>query len=340
MSLVDRWSILCLLASVVVVAIVISIASGRTAIKKKFRAKHSVKYFLRTLWESFELLVGQGKFSHISAVPRLMWLTLTVGLFIIVSGIFLNLLRTEQVAQREPDQIDSLADLLDEFSWQEPTLMTNLYTSSLLDLTKNNTPENRLIERIKSNENNTYSLETTENSTQEPSQVTVKKYLDKGGRYLLLENSFWFPNVFCHIVPEMFDVVHVSKGTVLDGILVALYNSKSDPRLVKYMSYRLSNKLELGFTAYETNQVVREVCNIIGYWELGKENATRCRFREDPPKTESDMQFKMSYARSALYFNGSAVVLAVFIGICELSLRQCVKMFGTAQGEISNWIKR
>ncbi|KAI1309111.1 hypothetical protein HDE_00335 [Halotydeus destructor] len=321
MSLVDEWSFSCLLVSVLLVAMVISVANSRAADKTTFRAKGLLRRYFQTLWALFELLVSQGKFIYVTTVPKLMWLTLTIGLFVIVSCVFMNLLSTEQVAQREPDQIDTFADLFDNFKWQEPTLFADLYTNSLRNLARNGSRENQLFERIKRNENNTYILPTQSNSSQELSQFTFNRYLDNGGRYLLLENSVWFPSIFCHIVPEKFDEVHESKETVLDGILVALYNSKSDPKLVKYMSYRLTNKLEFGFTAYENLRAVKETFDIMGYWELGKENATRCHFRDSSPEAESDMQFKLGYARSVLYFIGSAVFTAFLLNICE----QCMK---------------
>ncbi|KAI1309110.1 hypothetical protein HDE_00336 [Halotydeus destructor] len=325
LHLVDKWSFACLLASILAVALLISISARRTAVQNKVQANSLMAYYFRALWRSYELLVGQVKVSHVSVIPRFMWLSLTVGLFITVSGMFLNLLRTEQVAQREPDQIDTFGDLLHRFKWQKPTLMSNMFTNSLRHLTKNGSQEHELFEMIKSDETNTYTLETHKDSTQELSFFTFKTYLDEGRRYLLLENAYWFPNLFCHMVPNVFNTVHISKDTVLDGILVTLYNSNSDPRLAKFMSYRLTNKLEFGFEAMEMLQLVQDAAKLAGFWELGKKGATRCRFKDDQSPDIPDLQFKLSYASSVLYSVTSAAVAALVLINCELFVKSCVR---------------
>ncbi|KAI1309105.1 hypothetical protein HDE_00333 [Halotydeus destructor] len=325
-ALVDEMSFLCLAASVLAVAMVISLANTRRAVNKEGQVINFLGFYLHTVWASFELLVSQGKFNYISAVQKLTWLILTVGLFIVISGVFLNLISTEQVAQRDPDQIDTFGDLLHKFSWQEPTLMANFFTNSLRDLTQNGSEEDQLFQKIKSNENNTYTLETSSDSSQQMIQFTVGKYLEEGNRYLLLENIIWFPDLYCYVVPDLFDTIHMSKETILDGILVVLHNSHSDPRLVRYMSYRFGNKLEFGFHRAQAFKMLQKLVKVVGYWELGKENSTRCRFRDHLSTAVSDMQFKLVNAKSVLHLLYAAVFAAIGTNFLEMICKKFEKV--------------
>ncbi|KAI1285959.1 hypothetical protein HDE_11377 [Halotydeus destructor] len=242
LTLVDGPSYCLICVAILTVAMVISFENGRMLPRRQL-----VTVFTGSLWNVFQLMVSQGKFRHKTVLLQSLWLVLTVGLFVIISGLFLNLLRTEKVAQRNPDQIETIDDINGtKFDRFEPKLIPNAFTYALRHQVKQGTKEGQIFKKVLKRKDNLVPLVS--------SNSNIIQFLYESMRtkdsYLLLEDLFWSPAklMLCFVKPGNAIKVHTSRATVLDGILIVPFRPSVHLGFKLYVEHRLKNMFEMGLS--------------------------------------------------------------------------------------------
>ncbi|KAI1306483.1 hypothetical protein HDE_00984 [Halotydeus destructor] len=320
-TLVDQSSYYCFLAAIFAVALIISIDKHRRNLNIDKVSLFS-KQYAHALWEVFELIVGQGKGNDDTNLLRMMWLMWTVGLFIIISGVFLNLLRTEQVAQRTPAQIETMEDIVGpNFKGIQPTLVTNTFTYALSKLNlKPESNEKKLFDKLNSHDGNLIYMDSpnkTKNTATIPGSIGDAKR--KKDRYFLIEEVLWsqLKPVLCHSSPDDARQIRTSGKPILGGLLITPMAKSVNFRLKKYTEYRLKNQFEFGIS----NSALRHVFERLGYgmgqWILGKTNSTMCLLDWRDEDSISDMVFKLEHCKLILSSLASLLMSSVLVNIVE-----------------------
>ncbi|KAI1306487.1 hypothetical protein HDE_00980 [Halotydeus destructor] len=277
-SLIDRYSYICIFVSILMVATMISFeASGLSS--SLHIVKRISKQYALALWCIFALVVRQERPSARTAILNMVWLIMAIGIFIISSGYFLNLMGTEQVAKRGPDQINTLNDVIgSKFERIEPTLVTNAFTYAMNKLVKPGSNEEKVFKKLRRNESNFISVEANKNKDNKTIFFLVMEMKDCKNRYFLVEDYLvtQMKPVLCHYSPENTKTLRTSMETMLGGLLVAPYAKTMDIRLKKYTEYRLSNQFEMGISTYESRDFVESLAQLTGEWNFGKPNSTMC----------------------------------------------------------------
>ncbi|KAI1296582.1 hypothetical protein HDE_04971 [Halotydeus destructor] len=326
LALVDRYSYFALSLTLMVVALYMSVETVKRK-RKVLSGSRIAKHMTLSLWRIFELVVSQGKFGQGGTLLRSVWLTLTVGLFVIVYGYFGNMLQTEKVAQRSPDQLETIEDIIgSKFNSAEPTILTDLFTYPLSKLVKRSTPEGQLFEKISSNTENLYALSPPSESTSSAMStrgnfmIALNQGMADKNRYLLYENVLWMSlrPVLCHTMPENFKDSHISKGTLLGGLITIPYRKKSDYRLKIYMEYRLKNYFEMGLSGTDYLATFKTIFVLVQQYKLGKKDSTMCLLKISSEEEVSEMQFELQHSRVFLKLLIGIVALAVIANIIEI----------------------
>ncbi|KAI1306515.1 hypothetical protein HDE_00993 [Halotydeus destructor] len=172
-SLIDGYTYIGIFASIFTVAIIIWFdTSRRSSHPQTF--KSLAKQLVVSLWCVFALMVSQGKSMFNTSSLKLMWFMMTIGIFIISSGYLLNLLGTEQVAKRSPDQIETLTDIISQkFEHIEPTLVTNAFTYALDKLVKPGSNEEKVFKKLRRHDFNFISVDAEKNKGKQTILVLV-----------------------------------------------------------------------------------------------------------------------------------------------------------------------
>lgn len=88
----------------------------RYALDNKGIAKISIsfwKHLITLIWKFYCLIIDQASVSSDSQYGiRIVWLTVTMALFVVIHGFMLNLISSDLIAQSSPPRIESINDLL------------------------------------------------------------------------------------------------------------------------------------------------------------------------------------------------------------------------------------
>ncbi|KAI1306516.1 hypothetical protein HDE_00992 [Halotydeus destructor] len=334
-ALVDQYSLYCVLAAIFTVALVISVDQRRSH-PNSYAVSLSAKQYAHALWEVFKLIVRQGKLKYQTTLLRMIWFILTVGLFIIISGVFLNLLRTEQVAQRSPDQIDTLTDVIgSRFPSIQPTLVTNAFTYGLGKLKlKHDSDEKKLFDKLKRHDGNLVSIESTNTGGPYTIQASINRARESKDRYFLVEDVLWtkMKPVLCHCSPNGARQVRASPEPILGGLLITPLAKDVDFKLRKYLAYRLTNQFELGISNFELSFVFETLAQITSQWEPSQPNSTICLLGLPDEAPLSDMVFKLKHCKRILSFLASMLTLSLFVNFVEyLAAKRYAKNLPTTE---------
>ncbi|KAI1306485.1 hypothetical protein HDE_00986 [Halotydeus destructor] len=314
LALVDRYSYLALCATALAVAILVAIRTQGRA-KNRFVSDRFIHRFSQCLFSIFELVVGQGKIINGKTIVLLVWLLLNLGLFIIIAGLFLNLLHTEKVAQRNPDQVETIRDIVGtKFKGVEPTLITNSYTFPLRKLVKNGSDEAKLFQALKKNPRNLYTFVAKSTDLAKNDELALLfKEVERKTRYLLYEEVFWKPMkpLLCFISPDHAKLIYASRNTILNGLLVAPYRKGINEGLKSYLEYRLKNQFELGLTGHDINRISEAVAKVTSYRATGRNGSTMCLLGLKEEAQISKMQFRLRHSKSILWFLFTLIMMSV-----------------------------
>ncbi|KAI1306521.1 hypothetical protein HDE_00995 [Halotydeus destructor] len=327
---VDGMSYLFFCVAIFAIALIISIAKRR---RQSDTSWPLAKNFTVTLWQIFEQVLNQGKFNPKATFVQLVWLMLTMGLFVIISGLFLNFLRTEKVAQVGPPQLESMESIVgSEFNRLEPTLMTNSFTFGLGKLVKFGSKEHKLFEKLRRHEQNLVyvnkSLDKGKDSLRDLMSLIVTSFANKD-RYFLVEEILWsgLKPALCFSSPNLGSEAHTSIATLMNNILIIPYSKRLDRRLRHFLEYRLQNQFELGVLKHELNAIFMTIIEMTEQFQLGKPNTTKCLLgltEEDPA---SDMMFELAHCRLLFRFMAFTLLLSVFVifieGVAARNNRHC-----------------
>ncbi|KAI1306490.1 hypothetical protein HDE_00983 [Halotydeus destructor] len=321
LTVVDRCSYLGVFTAILATAVLIS-TSYAMRMSRPFTISRISHPFKRSLWNAFELVVQQDTSNHRKSTPRFAWLMLSMTLFVIISGLFLNLFRTEKVAKRGADQIETIYDVIGQkFIGVEPTLVTNSYTYALRSLVKPGTNEYKIFEALKRNKKNLFSL-IPEPGRDEDDNIILMMYkmIEHRNRYVLFEEVQWQPlqPVLCYAHPNNARQVHTARDTILDGVLVQPYRLGLDPKLRTYITYRLRNQFELGLSSRDFYDIYYAIGLVTQQVANGRPNSTMCLLGLNDEAPVAEMQFQMGH--SILFFRFLVMVLVVSALVVSLEV--------------------
>ncbi|KAI1306488.1 hypothetical protein HDE_00981 [Halotydeus destructor] len=319
MVLVDHRTYIGIFAAILMVAVIVS-----TDQLESYCIKRVCMRFIDSIWNMFQLIVGQGKFKLKRKIMQILFLTLTVGLFVIISGVLLNLLQTEKVAQRSPDQLNTIDDIVgDEFKGIEPTMVLNSNTYVLSKFVLNGSKQAEIFKQLQKNDSNLISV----TSTKVNMIALMYDALEKKDRYVLLEEVLWrqLRPLVCRCDPNMVTVSHTGSEILFDGLLVVLYRKDIDHRLKKYVEYRLKNKFELGLSASEYYGIFEGIAKLTGQWDKGKTNSTKCLSDMKDADNDSKIQFKLEHSRLFIRLLVIVMILSTAVYFMEFLMKRIWK---------------
>ncbi|KAI1306494.1 hypothetical protein HDE_00978 [Halotydeus destructor] len=318
-DLVDNYSYVGLWAAILAVVIVMTFAKGLR--ESKLLSRKSPQHLIEALFGVFELMVSQGKFNQSTTVVKSIWLLLTVALFIAISGAFLNLMQTEKVACRKADQIETMEDIVgNKFIGVEPTMVMNSFSYALDKIVKNGTKEGKLFRKLHERQDNLIS------ATSQKDNIILVMYqaIDNKDRYALFEEVMYrrLRPILCHSQPDYTMAGHLSRETVLDGILVLPYRKTLDPRLKIYVEYRMKNFFELGLAGHDFLYIFKAIAQVTQQWATGKPKTAQCLMGLPDEADVPEMQFELGHSVLFLKFVAAMLALSVVVNIVELSIHQ------------------
>lgn len=196
--------------------------------------------------------IGQGNFSPMIGKIRTLWLPFTVGLFIFITGYFENLMHTEMVAEIQPPELHSVADLLQEgapFSHYQPILVKAFHFFGKAKAAPKGSPLNQMYERAKSGAN--YGL--VDMSGQNGSLLDRMDIMKKAGTFapvtFVVENDLWetiVSCVVCRFEAGLRQRAYKSKETFSNGVLTFMLNKRMDKMMQRFADYKLRTTSETG----------------------------------------------------------------------------------------------
>ncbi|KAI1306493.1 hypothetical protein HDE_00979 [Halotydeus destructor] len=316
LALVDRFTYICLCEAILTIAVILSIVQIPTNCRKLKYGKF-FRHFVSSLWKIFELIVGQGKFKLKRMLFQSLWLNLTIGLFIVVSGMFLNLLRTEKVAKISPDQLETIDDIVgDKFNHMKPTILENSYTYALSKIVKNGSREAEIFKKLKLDATNIISV----TSKQRNIILVMYNTIEHKDRYVIFEEVLWrqLRPLLCRCNPANVKASHTSKETILDGLLIVPYRKNVDHRFKTYVEYRLKNKFEMGLSSSEYYGIFVEIAKLAEQYEVFTEGISMCLYGMNDEATVAEMQFKLEHSRLFLKLLVVIVMLSVLVHFVEI----------------------
>ncbi|KAI1296823.1 hypothetical protein HDE_04968 [Halotydeus destructor] len=326
LGLVDAYSYLALSVTMMAVAFVLTVGGNR----EESSVGRVAGRVTLSLWRIFELVVSQGKFGRKGMLLPAVWLTLTVGLFVLISGFFLNMLLTEKVAQRSPDQLETIDDVIGtKFNSAEPTILAELFTYPLAKQAKKGTKQSKLFDKISSNKENLYSLNSPSDgedfATSKRSNfvLAMKEAMNKKNRYLLYEDVLWksLRPILCYTMPDIIKAAHTSKGTLLSGLITLPYRKNTDPRLTTYMAYRLKNYFEMGLSGTDYRTSIRTLVLLLGRYEVGKNGSYVCLSKIRPEDSVPEMKFELQHTRVFLKWVSFSFAMALVLNVIEMVMQ-------------------
>ncbi|KAI1296816.1 hypothetical protein HDE_04967 [Halotydeus destructor] len=345
LALVDVYSYLALSVTMMVVAFFMAVGQVKGRCEGSFVSRVAT-HLAMSLWRIFELVVSQGKVGNRRPLLRSVWLMLTVGLFVVISGFFSNMLQTEKVAQRRPQQLETIEDIIgNKFNSAEPTILTELFSYPLSKLVKKGTKESSLFDKIGNNKENLYALNPSSDgadfaTSKRTNFVQVmKEAMAAKNRYLLYEDILWksLRPVLCHTMPENFEHSHTSKGTLLGGLITFPYRKNTDRMLKVYMEYRLKNYFEMGLSGTDYMASFRMIIVLIGQFEEGKKGSYMCLAKMSPEDNVSEMQFELQHARVFMKFLIAIFAMAVVSNIIEVPKLRAIDINGELHQVLHNF---
>lgn len=142
--------VICLIVVMVVISSLLYLETLRTKVVRR-QLRRIVKITMKCLWSFYETVVDQNSFKPSSWSARCLWLFFIMAFWTKV-GVLLNLMSTNQVAEIQAPQINSLDDLLSsEFAHYQPVVLRFFYSYSLMLTVKPETKIGKLFIRIKQN---------------------------------------------------------------------------------------------------------------------------------------------------------------------------------------------
>ncbi|KAI1306489.1 hypothetical protein HDE_00982 [Halotydeus destructor] len=318
-SLIDRYSYIGVFATIFTVLALVSFETRERSSHQRI-VKRVFKQFGISFWYMFALILRQGGPSFRTALLKMVWLTMTIGFFILSSGYFLNLLGTEQVAKRSPDQIETLNDVISQkFEHVEPTMVTNAFTYAMNQLVKPGSKEEKVFQKLRRHDWNFISVDSGQNKNNQTIPNLAMETMRDKARYWLFEEILvtQMKPVLCHFSPENAKTLRTSLTTILGGVLVAPYAKTMNVRLKKYTEYRLENQFEMGISTYELRDLIESVAQLTGQWAVGKPNSTLCLLELTEDGRVADTKFKLGNCRIFLRFLACMLVFALAVNLVE-----------------------
>ena len=180
-------------------------------------------------------------------VNRLVWITVAIGLFVIIRGYVWNLIKVEKVALIPKPQINSIESLLyePEFADHQIVLFKSFYFYRYLRSSKD--PELRhLYDRMMST-NDCSTLDRCNFLEFKRNSVVFNALLEKfqagirdANAVLILNKNFIRSgaNYFvCALFPEIWSKVEISNQPFASDLLVWFYNKRLPSNIKRYMDY-------------------------------------------------------------------------------------------------------
>ncbi|KAI1306498.1 hypothetical protein HDE_00977 [Halotydeus destructor] len=320
LALVDRYSCYCFWAAIFAVALVASFDKY----KRHSKFVLNIRQFSTAMWNVFKLVVNQAEVIHATTPVQIVWLLLTLGLFVIISGLFLNLLRTEKVAQRAPDQIETLGDIIGtKFNSVEPAILTNCFTYALSKIVSPNSDQDKLFKKLEGPQGHLVNLDANianSGMNLDLLEGTVRRK----DKYILFEEVLWIPlkPLLCNCAPSVATQVHVSGNTILDGLLITPYKIDLDYRLKAYLEYRLKNQFELGISSYDYFDIYPAIAVALSTWNQNLDNSTMCFLGMKDEIQAAEMQFQLRHSTLVLKFLATLLAMSLFIIFVEVQAKK------------------
>lgn len=215
--------------------------------------------FTELLWKIYMLAVDQECFSPVTSAQKVLTVSFALFSFLMIQGIFTNLLSTDKVAENPPDTIDYLSDVLPggRFENVTPVVLDGLWHTPPLRMADPNTEEGKLWKQIMRTES--YSLIRSsgtrgsgnlQEKIEHLEMVSIK--LDRGESYFIFTSDFTdyftFKSVLCR-VPGMFSsdkFVHFSRQHFSPGTLNVALSKMTDANVRLILEYSFRTILEFG----------------------------------------------------------------------------------------------
>ncbi|KAI1290908.1 hypothetical protein HDE_07834 [Halotydeus destructor] len=203
----------------------------------------------KQVWNYFEILTAQGTVARDHVSTTIVWMVMSLGTFVIVSGYLLNFMSCDQVAKEPVPLIDSLeAQLSPKFRHVGPTLFKNFFLYQKLVQPEPGTQLSLLAQLIEENGEYVDAEATDQNSTD--GKYRLLDELDRGEKTMISESIFWdsFSHRFlCAMNSTKANDVFESEP-FNEGVLAYFFNKRLPVDVIRYLDYHARNAAELGVT--------------------------------------------------------------------------------------------
>ena len=299
-------------------------------LKFKLRKEQKmVKYFIKKLYRNcikiFETLLLKPNYDPKSSYAKILWCSFLFFILISISGIALNLVSVEQVAEVSPPKIETLHDLLyeDDFKHLYVTVFNWLMAFQSAKNARPNSDMGKLYTRIMVRPENQIAIPSFDHVKDGTYKKELYRHihgLGNGSDAWLMETfiSDFFTMGFCEAIPKLFSITHYSKPFD-EGYIHRVYSINITSGLREIADYRFMTAFELGYYK-KGNEVISRLV-------FSNEEAMRLFFEiDEPPSFEEKIKCyramdnsgsnSFDYEKEVKSIKLSGVISLVFLCIC------------------------
>lgn len=297
----------------------------------KFNRGQIVKRISRIFFELFRILVDQESFESSVWSHRLIWLSGTMTIFVVLLGYLLNLISTDLMVTIKPSQVDSLTDQISEdFKEVKPYILKNYYLYGILQKTRKGSRLERLHELFKRYPDHQIEPRLDGNAD-EYLKMNAKLYpsfMTHFNASLLLPDYYWntmFLPAGCQYDPKIIKKLYCSKDTFANGNLHYFMNKKAGQGFKKFLTFRLRAVFEFQVIEHAFDRFKSVAMN-----DLMSKPVTfgslNCKSKENYMNLETEpILFHLAALGNLLLIIGICLLFSLILLIVELNLHILAK---------------
>ena len=220
-----------------------------------------------------ETIFYQMSISPRRGVNRIVWMSLAIGLFVLIHGYVCNLIKVEKVAIMPKPEIEKIDNLLydEEFAHHQISISKSLYFYGHLRLSKERKLRHLYERMLLNNDCSTIDRCSFIEFRRDPEFFKavlnkVRSAILKADGALLLNSYFMrggADTLCCTLFPELWSKVEESKQPFARDLLVWYYNRKLPMATKRYIDYQTRTKFEFGLSALRAKQLTSIMVNSV-----------------------------------------------------------------------------
>ncbi|KAI1289942.1 hypothetical protein HDE_08881 [Halotydeus destructor] len=314
----------CITAAILAFA---AVASRRSASVRSFMRDYS------NAWRQMgEAILGQEWASPALWSQRVLWLSTSLAIFVIVFGYLTNYISTDQFIEIPPRTVDLVDDLFDPYFAQMRLVMSlNFFFFEHMQGADPKSRSGQLFTRM-SKDNNCSQPETCNLMLFSSTDLTKASAMTAAIVPPFVESKFGFlidksvveqsqATIGCKVNPKfdgksLIDRLHLTRDDIVSDYSAVFFSQQADPQTVKYASYVVQTFVEIGIIR-PYSQEAAEI--VLGGLYPTDDEYYKCVYPAWPTIESEATPFPLKVFIGPFIFMGKLILIAIAILVFEVS---------------------